>query len=466
MTTSFVIIPYWFYHAGLLFGVVSLSFCLASCGIASFWVLECLGRTSLIHRNNEYSCLDGEVIASIDSDRNFELNEMSKIIMGKTCESIVSMVFIVSDIPYILGGIVTGSQALAVNIPINTTFFTTCISSDFDAAFLPVGNCLNWYRMVVVTVGIIGTVLSCLNSKNQIQVFVFLSVLRLIVMGYMICFSIFALRNEITKNYTIPTSFVTSFEFDKGMVATGAYFSFMGLPIMIPYMTHSIKNKSQLRSMVVLSLILSAIILTCYGSALAFAFGANIHQNSFLNFQPYTMGNHSTFIKITSHLILLYPCLDGLSSYIYGVILASNLTFSIITRKDFSEVSKKISYRMLNLLIYLFYSILSISICLFISNLVTVVGIVGIGAYISNIALPSLLQITSNRKCSQVFTHSSASNFENKSILRKALSFLFKSSFPTPYSSFYSSYFMVIAISTILTIIFLTLFYYIVASFI
>ena len=465
-TASFIILPYWFYHAGLLFGVISLSLCLVLCGIASFWVLECLGRASLLYRNSEYSCLNEkeDIVAYIDSNRNFELNEMSKIIMGKICDFIVSLVVILTSILCILAGIVLGSQALAVNIPINTTVLTTCNSSDFDASFLPVGNCLNWYRVVVGTFGIVATVLACLKSKNQIYVIVLLLTIRLIVMSYMVGFSIFSLRNEIINNHTVPTNFVASFEFDKGMLAIGSFFSFISLPTLIPSMTHSIKNKSKIRPMIIIALILSTIILISYGSTLAFAFGTNIHQNSFLNFQPYTMDNHGSYLRITSHLILLYPCLDGLSSCMYGVILASNQTFSIITRKDFSEVSKKISYRILNLMIYLFYSIFPIFICLFVSNFATIVGSVGLGSFIANITIPCLLQITSNRKCSKVFTLPSASNSENKSIFRKVQSFLSKSYFPTPYSSFYSSHFMVITLSTISTLVFFTSFYFIIAS--
>ena len=461
LATTFIITPYWFHHAGLLVGVGSLSFCLALCGIASLWVLECLGRTSLLYANNGYSCLNGNDIASIDRDRTFELNEMSKIIMGKMCEFIISLVVIVTGILFIIGAVVAGSQALSVNIPINTTSLTTCNSSEFDATFLAEGNCLNWYRIVVVSFGIVGTVLSCLNIQKLIFALVSLCIFRFIIMGYMICFSIFALRDE-TKNYTIQTDFITSFEFDRGMLAAGSLFAFVGLPDMIPSLTHSIKSKSQIRSIVSFSCIICFVVLTIYGSTLAFAFGTDIHQNSFLNLKPFTEGNHSFPIKVMSHLILLYPCLDGLSGFIYGVILTSNQTFSMITRKDFSEVSKKTSYRMLNLLIYLCYSIFSTVTCLFVSNIATVMGIIGLGSFIANVIIPAFLQIASSRKCSQIFTNSLAANIESKPAFRKALSLLFKSSFPTPYSGCYSSYFMVLVLSAISTLIVLTSFYFIV----
>ena len=93
--------------------------------------------------------------------------------------------------------IIPGSQALAVNIPINTTVFAACNSSEFDIGFLPSEiSCVNWYRLTVGVMGLIGTVLSCFLGKEQIYVRVILSIIRIIVMCYMMGFSIFVMSED------------------------------------------------------------------------------------------------------------------------------------------------------------------------------------------------------------------------------------------------------------------------------
>ena len=469
LTVTFLIVPYWFYHAGLLFGVVSLSLSLLLGGISSFWVLEISARTSLLFRNKDYSYIkseSNEIDTSIDPDRKFEINELSKIIVGKIVSFVVSMVVIVSAILFMFSGIIPGSQALAVNIQINTTVFTACSSDEFDVSLLPGGNCLNWYRLMVGIFGIVGTVLACLRGKDQIYVIVFLSILRLVVMCYMICFSIFVIHDK-PLNSTIPTNFVTKFEISQSMLATGAFFTFIYLPSLIPSVTQPIPTKSKLQPMVIISLTFLAIFLSIYGSVLSFAFNTDIHQNSILNLQPYTMDNHNSVLKVMTHIILLYPCMDGIASFMYGVILASNQTFTLIIGKDLSQVSNIKKYKILNLTIYLCFSIFPIIVCLFISNIGIILVISGLIIFVSNILIPALLQIFSTRKCKKLFSFilSQSNLVENESLFRKIISFLFKSSFPTPYSSFYSSYFMVVTITSIATVSFSLSFFFLIDTF-
>ena len=469
LTVTFLIVPYWFYHAGLLFGIVSLSLSLVLGGISSFWVLEVSARAGLLFRNKDYSLVNDEsckIDISIDPDRKFEFNELAKIVIGKIASFIISLIVTTSAILFMFSGIIPGSQALAVNIPINTTIFTACSSEEFDVAILPGGNCLNWYRLMVTIFGIVGTVLACLRGKDQIYVIVFLSILRLLVMCYMICFSIFVIRDEIS-NATIPTNFVTDFDLSKSMLATGAFFTFIYLPTLVPSVTHSITIKSSLRPLIIISFLFLAIFLSMYGSVLSFAFGSNIHQNSILNLQPYTMNNHSSALRVMSHIILLYPCLDGISSFMYGVILASNQTFTLFIGKDFSEVSKVKRYKILNLIIYVCFSIFPIIICLFISNIGTILDISGLIIFVSNIIIPALLQIFSTIKCRKLFSSilPKTRAWINNSIFTNAITFLFESTFPTPYSSLYSSYFMVIAITLISTIFFSLSFVFLIVSF-
>ena len=468
LTVTFLIVPYWFYHAGLLFGIVALSLSLLLGGISSFWVLETSARTSLLFRNKDYSRINDEskeVDTTIDPNRKFEFNEQSKIILGKVASFLVSMVVTASAILFMFAGIIPGSQALAVNIPINTSVFTACSSEEFDASLLPGGNCLNWYRVMVGVFGVVGTVLACLRGKDQIYVIVVLSILRLLIMCYMICFSVYVIQGN-PPNAT-NTTFVTDFKIDQSMLATGAFFTFIYLPSLVPSVTHSISIKSSLRPLIIIAFIFLAIFLSMYGAFLSFAFGPNIHENSILNLQPYTKGSYSPVLQVTSHIILLYPCLDGIASFMYGVMLASNQAFTLLIGKDFSEVSDDKRLRILNLIIYLCFSIFPVIICLFISNIGTILDISGLIIFVSNIIIPAVLQISSSVKCRRLFSSvlQKSSVWANSSIFHKTMSFLFKSSFPTAYSSFYSSYFMVILISSIASLFFALSFIFLIRTF-
>lgn len=463
-TVSFLVIPYWFYHAGIIFGIVSISLSLALGAIASFWVLEVLARATFLHHNEKYICIDNkqdEIIPKIDPDKKFELNELSKIIMGKIIGLVVSLVVILTAIFMILNGIIPGSQALAVNIPINTTTFTACNSSEFDVGFLPSElSCVNWYRLMVGVLGLIGTVLSCLRGKEQIYVIVILSIIRIVVMCYMMGFSIFVMTEDTKGKNTIETAFVTRFEFSQGMLATAAFFSLLYLPTLVPSVTYPIPNKARLRPLIIVSLLSLTIFLSLYGVILSFAFGHLIHPNSILNLQPYTMDEYSLSLRVISHIVLVYPCLDGISSFMYGVILASNQTFTILTGKDFSELSKKRKFQLLNLFIYLCYSIFPTLVCLFVSNISIILDISGLVIFISNIIIPSVLQIFSNLKCRKLLNKLSNSG----SILRKLCNHVFKASVSTPDSSFYSSTYMVILITSIFSVIFAISFYFLIDS--
>ena len=463
-TVSFLVIPYWFYHAGILFGIASISLSLALGAIASFWVLEVLARATFLHHSEDYSCINNrqdEFIPKIDPDKKFELNELSKIIMGKISGLVVSFIVILTAILMILNGIIPGSQALAVNIPINTTVFTACNSSEFDVGFLPSElTCVNWYRLMVGVFGLIGTVLSCLRGKEQIYIIVTLSIIRIVVMCYMMGFSVYVMNEDTRANRTIETDIVTRFDFSQGMLATAAFFSLLYLPTLVPSVTYPIPNKSRLRLLIIISMASLTIFLSLYGVILSLAFGNLIHPNSILNLQPYTMGEYNLYLRIFSHIILLYPCLDGISSFMYGVILASNQTFTILTGKDFSELSKKRKFQLLNLLIYLCYSIFPTLICLFISNISIILDISGLVIFISNIVIPSILQIFSNYKCRKLLNKVSKS----ASILRNICNRIFKASIPTPDSSFYSSTYMVISITSVFSVIFAISFYLLIDS--
>ena len=462
IAVSFLVIPYWFFHAGLLLGIVSLSLSLGLGAIASFWVLEVLARASFLQRNEDYSCINNrqdEIVPEIDPDRKFELNELSKITMSNISGSVVSSVVILSGILMIFDGIIPGSQALAVNIPINTTIFAACDSSEFDVGFLPEEiSCVNWYRLMVGVFGLIGTLLSCLRGKEQIYVIVILSIIRIVVMCYMMGFSIFVMSEDRKGNNSIETAFVTKFEFTQGMLATAAFFSMLILPSLVPSVVHPIRNKSRLRPLIIVTFVLLTILLSLYGIILSFAFGHSIHPNSILNLQPYTTDEYSWFVRVISHIILIYPCIDGISGYIYGVTLASNLTFTILTGKDFSELSIKRKFKLLNFLIYLGYSIVPTVVCLFISNLSIILNSSGLVVFISNIIIPSFLQIFSNKKCRKLLNIVP----ESGSIRRKLFNKMFKASFPTPDSSFYSSTFMVVSITLTSSIIFVLTFYFLI----
>ena len=464
LTVSFLVVPYWFYHAGILFGIVSISLTLALGAIASFWVLEVLARATFLQHNEDYSSLNNmrdDILPKIDPDKKFELNELSKIIMGKMVGIVVSIVVILTAIFMILNGIIPGSQALAVNIPINTTTFTACNSSEFDVGFLPIEpTCINWYRLMVGLFGLIGTVLSCLRAKAQIFVIVILSIIRIAVMCYMMVFSVFVMGEDTKGNRTMETSFVTRFDFGQGMLATAAFFSLLYLPTLVPSVTHPIPDKSRLRPLIIVSLVSLTIFVSLYGVILSFAFGHLIHPNSILNLQPYTMDKYNWPLRIFSHIILVYPCLDGISSFMYGVILASNQTFTILTGKDFSELSKGRKFQLLNLLIYLCYSIFPTLVCLFIANVSIVLDISGLIIFISNIVTPSLLQIFSNYKCRKLLNK--VSNYG--SILRKICIRIFEASVPTPDSSFYSSTYVVVSITSIFSVIFAISFYFLIRT--
>ena len=461
ISVTFIIIPYWMYRAGLIMGTLSLAFCMLLIAVSSFWAMEVLSRGSILYANanrQEIIHLNGEnqeLLVHIDSNRKFEFNELSGIILGKVAKGIFTFFNICTGFTFIFVAIITCSQSLAVNIPIETSLFRTCNSSEFDTGVMPLGRCLNWYRVMVGSFGLVATVIACLRGKDQRYMHIIFAIVRAVVMFYTVCFAIFLIDKDVPNNHTNSIEFITKFDLKQQMLGLSTYFGCIALPTFVPVFTHLVTNKKILSRVMVFSIIAILIQILLFGSVNAFAYGRNVHPNALLNLQPYTMGNHSFLLKAISHTVILYPCIDSLCCFMFGVIICSNNTFTALTGKDYTEFSNKRLYQILLFTIYLSYSVLPVILAFFITNFQMILALSGLVVVCSNVLFPGLLQVVSSYKCTKLFPQQSTRvETYNESFCKRIYNFVFKSTFPTPYSGFYSNNCTVLTITTITTVFF------------
>ncbi|KAI6647597.1 hypothetical protein LOD99_8671 [Oopsacas minuta] len=415
------------------------------------WALEVLSRGRMLYIEAAQLNGENEPLFCLYQERKFEFSELSSIIMGKFAKGIFTVLLIFVGFVFIFCGIVPSSQSLSVNIPVNTSVFRTCNSSEFDTGIIPSGRCLNWYRLMVSLFGVVGTISACLRAKEQKYMNIIFALARFTVMCYVVCFAIYVIvmcKDKAQENL------ITKFEFHQGMLAFATFFNFVSLPIFLPALSHLVAKKSIIVPVLVTSCVIVLLQCIIFSVVLVTAFGKDIHQNSLLNLQPYTVGNYSITVKVISHLVILYPCFDGICSFMFGVILASNQTFTILTGKDYTEFSNKMGYRVLNFSIYIFYSLSTTILALFVSNLAIIISLAGSIFFICNVLFPSLLNIVSSQKCRKLVAS------ENTSLLTRVSRFLFKSAFPTSFSGFYSGCLFIAITTAISAILFTISFYY------
>ena len=465
LTITFLVVPYWFYNAGLVMGIIMLTICFIFLIVASLWTLEVLGRANVLYRYAEgYINLNEgyeNIEVDINPDRKFEINEISSLSVGKIPNYIFTLVYIAVNMIFQFSALVTASQTLTTTIPINTTIFRTCSSSEFDTGWAPTGRCLNWYRIMVATFALFATALHFLRKKNQKYFMAFICLFRIFVILYMSCFSIFIITENNTRNQTkFETEFAERFSFQSGILAFASFAGIIMLPIMVPMTSYHVMNKKLLRPVMVASLIFSLIILTTFGMCLAFAFQSDIHPNSVLNLQPYTMDNQVYFIKIMSHLMIIFPLFDALPAYIFTAEIISNLTFTLLTGKDYTVYSSLWYWKMVNYLINLTYCVIPIIVCLFISNLVFFTVLTGIFISLCNVTFMGLIQYFTNRKC-RIFLEPM-----DKSKMKQFWDFLFKTSFPTPNTTFSSNNMIVFSILFISMILLILSAYFVIVIYI
>ena len=426
------------------------------------------GRILHAHASRQEPNLNGEnqeLLVHIDSNRKFELNELSDIILGKVAKGIFTFFNVSAGITYIFASIVTGSQSLAVNIPIASNLFNSCNSSEFDTGALPMGGCLNWYRLMVGSFGIIGTVIACLRGEEHRYVHITIAIVRAMVMCFMVFFSIFLIEKEALNNSTnIVNEFIYKFEFKQQMLGLAAFFSTVTMASFVPAFTQLVRNKNYLIRVMIISTIALLIQAIVFGSITASAFGRGIHPNVLLNLQPYTMGNNSFFLKTISHLVIVYPCVDALCSFMLGVVLCSNHTFTALTGKDYTGFSNRRIFKLLKFAIYLSYSIVPIVLTFFIGNFQLLVGLSGLFGVLINVLFPSLLQIVSSYKCNKLFPQNrmiAGDDTARELLWKRVFNFIFKSTFPTPYSGYYSNNFAVLGITTTTSILYVVSSYFV-----
>ena len=462
---TFLVLPYWFYQAGLFMGISMLSVCFALSIVASLWILEALGRMNALYRQEQgYISLDGKYEiseVSINPERKFELNEILSFTVGKTANCIFTLGNIIGCLIMQFYTVVIIAQSLSTTLPINTTTFRTCNSSEFDTNWVPVGRCLNWYRIMVGGFGFFATALHFLRKKNQKYIMAAISLFRIFVILYMTCFSIFIIQKESGNNQTkYEHHFVERFSFRSGILAFASFSGMIFMPTMMPFASHNVMNKKLLRPVMVASLLLSLFLLTAYSICLALAFESNIHPNVVLNMQTFTMDKH-IFIQIMSYLMIIFPIFDASSGFACTVTFLSNITFTLLIGKDYTAYSRTWHWKLLNFFINFTYCSLSWVVCMFISNVAFITSLAGVFICICSVTFTGLIQFSTNRKCN-IFIESAV----NKSKIKQFWGFLFKTSFPTPNTTIFSNNMVVFLIVFSSIVMSMLSFYFIIVSYI
>lgn len=203
--------------------------------------------------------------------RKFEITELCGIFMGRVAKYAYLFLNTASNFLYLLAFATVAGSAWAVNLPLSLDGIAQCNNSQFHFHILPTDiACRNAYWFSLFLFSCIVVPLSVIDLREQAIVQVMLSIFRLITVGAILIFcvaNLIAVGNICTckqpwQNATeaddsecnINTTFsqmTTHFDVEAWTVIIPVIVSAIALQTGLPFMTHPVKQKKHLGTLLI-----------------------------------------------------------------------------------------------------------------------------------------------------------------------------------------------------------------------
>ena len=221
--------------------------------------------------NNSESCVDLPISTLLQPTRKFEMTELCSIFLGRWSKYIYLAMNTLCILLALLALTTVAGSAWAVNLPLNFANVHQCTNIDFHFHTLPtIVSCRNAYWFCLFLFGCIVVPLSMIELKEQAIVQITLSLLRFITIGAIVLFCITnlitsgnictcsdpwtntSLQESFDEQCNITTTFVqiaTHFDFRMWTTSIPIVAFSLNLNTAIPFLTHPVKQKRHLTSL-------------------------------------------------------------------------------------------------------------------------------------------------------------------------------------------------------------------------
>ena len=479
--SGFLTIPFIYYHAGILPSLfLSTLLCATGC-VTALWVLEIMGRCRVLNQfrlegttsevlrpnsSNELNEYNEHDNYTISEKRKFEMTDMCKITFGSTGRFIYIIIFSSYACLTLWSFASVVGTSWSITIPVNDSVVRKCNETDFTGVPYPSDPpCFNLYRVSVSVFGVIVTLLSLLELGEQKYIQVTFSSLRFIAITVIIIFSVYLIiHNTLYPQYALPPRLNTT---TSQVLATfNIKWILIAIPILVysqnfhaavPSITHCVLSKRKLKLTVVATFITMWSLFSVIGIVVSFALRDAVNENVTLNWRYFTETQFNIVVRIISYFITIFPSIDLISAYPLIATTLSNNLYSVLMCRDTSEAVDNWRNRFGKLIFRFCTAFIPIIGALFVSNLVSVLHLAGLFAFISQFAVPIMCQYQSKRLCSKLenLSHSEIDMINNSPLHKNRMNglfnvftkqFLFTTQAKTPYSGWYSCNFVVIVI--------------------
>ena len=477
MGTGFLGIPFSFYYAGVLPGLVTLTLLSITGCITSLWMLEAMARTNALIQDNE-EAVEQENIHGISYEiseiRKFELTEIGEILFGLPGKIFNLTVVIIFILITLWSYAAVAATAWSIFVPVHTSVLAECSQTDYTLANFPKDvHCFNLYRVCLSVFGVIVMLLSLMELEEQKYIQILFAILRYFAILSITIFSTYIIVHNICKPFnSIPTQLNNThsntvhllLRYDtKHWLATLPIVAFaLNLIHGISPLSYPISPKKHLKPMLISVFTTLWCIYAIVGFTVSMAFLYLINENAVLNWEYFANFTNSIPIRLISNFIMLFPSLDIVSIYSLYVTSVANNIYLIVMRRDTSQGDLRSADRIARLFLRLIIASIPLVGAIFVTNLVRLLKIAGLFAFSIQFMIPIASQYQSKRLCRKEIerirnlklttTTTTQNLIEKDPEIRKKLNikdFLFKKDTNTVYSGWYSNNITVIVVGVL-----------------
>lgn len=408
--TGFLGVPYVFWHTGIVAGIATMAAISWFITFPALWTLEVMARAQACSDSiNNADIQDKRSPFRITTGRKFEVTELCRIFIGRLGGSVyMVIVLFYLWIGQWLTAPVAGT-AWSTLLPVDNGVFRQCTHDDFKGVNHPTGGCWNLYALCVLFFGFIVVPMSCLDIKEQQVIQVFMTLMRFVLIG---CIIIYSISAEIIDSEKHSHKSIPWFDFHANgfLAAIPVVVYAQMLHLSIPTLVQPVSNKRVLTRLLTAVLVTTTIIYGLLGVTVAIYQKSDINEVCTLNWQVHTKAKNIA-LRILSYFIVLFPSLDVCSAYSLYVSVMANLVDYLITGSP-----SRTPDRLTRTVHRFFWATTPLIGAVFLSDIVVLDKYSGLLAFFVAFWFPAILQYRSQVICDHLFGHSA-----------------------TPYSSWWSS---------------------------
>ena len=475
MGTGFLGIPFSFYYAGVVPGVITLTLLSITGCITSLWMLESMARTNALIENCEEVDQQENIHGinyEISEIRKFELAEIGEILFGlpgKIFNFTVVTIFILITL---WSYAAVAATAWSINIPIHTSVLAECSQTDYTLTYFPKDVlCFNLYRVCLLVFGVIVMLLSLMELEEQKYIQILFGILRYtaifsitIFSTYIIVYNIYnpinPIPTELNNTHSNAVDLLLRCDMRQWLATLPIVAFALNLIHGISPLSYPVSPKKHLKPMLISVFTTLWCVYGLIGIIVSMAFLYLINENAVLNWSYFANFPNSIPIRLISNFLMLFPSLDIISIYSLYVTLVANNIYLIVMRRDTSQGNFRSADRIMRLFLRLIVAGIPLIGAIFVTNLVRLVKIAGIFAFTIQFMIPIASQYQSIRLCRKKIeiirniklTTTTQDLKERNAEIRKKFNikeFLFKIERNTVYSGWYSNNITVIVVGVL-----------------